>query len=42
MIKKLMQRLPTGNVRNLPRHKVGFYSFIVVASSAAVILGIFL
>jgi hypothetical protein len=42
MIQKITQKLLAKNVRNIPRHRAGFYSFIGVASAAAVMLAVFL
>ncbi|MFY9300293.1 MAG: hypothetical protein WAO91_03800 [Candidatus Nitrosotenuis sp.] len=42
MMQKITQKLRAKNVRNIPRHKVGFYSLIGVVSAAAVILAVFL
>ncbi|HEY8110571.1 MAG: hypothetical protein ACHQW9_03780 [Nitrososphaerales archaeon] len=40
MIQKIIQYTHTKNM-NLPRHKLGFYSFVIVASVVAVILAVF-
>jgi len=40
MIQKIIQNMQAENVK-LPRHKLGFYGFVIVASAVAVILSVF-
>jgi hypothetical protein len=42
MIQSITQKLQTKNVRNIPRHKVGFYSLVVIASAVALTLTVLL
>jgi len=42
LFEKLITALQKKNARNIPRHKLGFYSFIGVAASFVVILSIIL
>jgi hypothetical protein len=42
MIRKIAQKMRATNSVDVPRHKIGFYSFIVMALSAAVALVIVL
>lgn len=39
MIQKIIQYTHTKNA-NLPRHKLGFYGFVIAASAVAVILSV--
>ncbi|WP_255486624.1 hypothetical protein [Candidatus Nitrosotenuis sp. DW1] len=40
MIQKIIQHMQAKNT-SLPRHKLGFYGFVIVASAVAVILSVF-
>jgi len=40
MIEKIIQNIQRKNAR-LPRHKIGFYGFVVASSAIAVIMSVF-
>ncbi|WP_255347478.1 hypothetical protein [Candidatus Nitrosotenuis chungbukensis] len=40
MIQKIIHRVQAKNA-SLPRHRLGFYGFVIVASAVAVILSVF-
>ncbi|MEW6043017.1 MAG: hypothetical protein AB1608_02030 [Thermoproteota archaeon] len=38
MIQKISERFAAKNVRNIPRHRLAYYSFMAFAAATAVIL----